>query len=101
MKDGVELARHKNVIGHVVFDERELGGSGQVGDIVGGPGDEVVQTEDLVPLPQESIAQMTSDESGSAGYENSHCGLPMPSYRNPAALNWEESRKLRPSKMKG
>ena len=42
----------------------------QVSDVFATAGEETVQTNDLVPLLDQPIAEVASQKSGSAGYEN-------------------------------
>ncbi|GMV11161.1 MAG: hypothetical protein AMXMBFR55_28950 [Gemmatimonadota bacterium] len=58
----------------------------QVRDVVGVAGDEVVEPDDLVPLPQEAVGEVRPQEAGGAGDEDAHQPpLPMESYRKPSA----------------
>ena len=57
-------AGHVDVVRHVVLDERETAFTGEVRDVVGGPGDEVVHGDDLVTVGEEPIAEVRADESG-------------------------------------
>jgi hypothetical protein len=59
-------------IDHIVPDEFESGIANEMLDIRLTTGEEVIQTDDFVPLFYESVAEMGAEESGSAGYENTH-----------------------------
>ena len=72
MQNGVEGTLQVDVVGHVMADEAEAFVAGQVRDIVGATRDEVVHCDDGVPFVQQPIAEMTTQETGAAGDQNSH-----------------------------
>ena len=48
----------------------------QMGDVVGVPGDEVVEPDHRVAVREESVAEMRAEKAGGAGDEHSHARLP-------------------------
>ena len=62
MKDSVNPALHKNVIGYIMMNKGELLIPRQVGDVVGGPGEEVIQGYNFMPLRQKTVTKVTSDK---------------------------------------
>ena len=48
----------------------------EVDDVVLAAGEEVVQADDVVPLPEEPFAEVGTDEAGAAGDENAHAISP-------------------------
>ena len=67
MQHGVDWSFHKHVLGDVVLYELEFRVAQKVSDIVGTSGEQVVQAEDVISTFQQEIAQMTSEEPGTAG----------------------------------
>src|SRR5206468_7760357 len=63
VQDRVERSLDVDVLRDVLMDERKAPLWKQVGDVVGVPGDDVVDAEHLVPVGEESLAQMRADES--------------------------------------
>jgi len=64
MENRVERAFDEDVMGHIVMNERELRLPGQMGDIVRGPGQKIVQANDFVPVGEEAVAKVAADEPG-------------------------------------
>ena len=83
--------------GDVVAHELEAGVVEQVGDVVLGAGEEVVDAEHVVALGQQAVAQVAAQKAGAAGDEDALGGVvvalghdgwvlrPMPAYWKPAA----------------
>ena len=72
MHNGIQLARDEDVVGDVVADEGEVFVAAEVGDVFGFAGDEVIHADDLVAFFEEEIAEVGTEESGSAGDEYTH-----------------------------
>jgi hypothetical protein len=72
MQHVVDQPVHVEWFGNVVDDHPELGIVEQVPDVVRPPGDEVVHAQDGMPLGQEPLAQVRTDEPGPAGDERPH-----------------------------
>jgi len=66
MQHGVDWSLHKHVLGDVVLCELELRVAQEVSDIVGASSEQVVQAKDIIPAFQQEIAQVTSEEPGTA-----------------------------------
>ncbi len=72
--DGVDRARHPDVGGDVELDVGEAGGAEEVLDVVHVAGDEVVDGDDLVAAPEQTLAQVRPEEAGTAGDHHAcHC----------------------------
>ena len=41
-----------------------------MGDVVLGPGEEVVETDDVVAFGEQTLAEVTAEEAGAAGDQN-------------------------------
>jgi hypothetical protein len=52
-----------------VEDELEIRFPGEVGDVVGGSGQEIVHGDDPVTLCKQPVAQMRAEEPRAAGHE--------------------------------
>ena len=66
MQHGVDWPFHKHVLGDVVLYELEFRVAQKVSNIVGTSSEQVVQAEDIISTFQQEIAQMTSEEPGTA-----------------------------------
>ena len=51
----------------VALDEHETLVIGEVGDVLGGAGAEVVDADDVVAAPDQEVAQVRAEESGAPG----------------------------------
>ena len=69
MQDEIEPARNVDEVGHVVIDKNEAVTAEKVFNILDGPGDELVHTDDLEPLVEKPLAQMRTEEARAAGYQ--------------------------------
>lgn len=56
--------------GHVVTDEFEARVGVQMRDIALGAGEQVVNTDDLVPICEQAVTQMRPEEAGTTGNED-------------------------------
>jgi hypothetical protein len=79
--DPVDRKENRNY--HVVADEFEAGAADQVGDVVAAAGEEVVETDDVVAVLEESLAEVRADEARASGDENFHRNLPIRSSQLP------------------
>gem|GEM_PF-5873445 len=75
MEHSLELAFHGNAFGHVVFDECEIAAIKQMGDVIQASRQQIVVDNDLVPFCKEPVAEMRSDETGTACEQNTHVSL--------------------------
>jgi hypothetical protein len=55
VKDGVNLAFHKNVIGYIMVNEGELSIPRQMSDVVSRSGEEIIQAYNFMPLRQKTV----------------------------------------------
>ena len=55
---------------NVVTQELEMGICPEMGDIVPGPGEEIVGAKDLVALVEQSVDQVRTEKTGAAGNKN-------------------------------
>jgi hypothetical protein len=53
-------------------DELEVGPGEQVGDVAFRAGKEIIECDDLMPIRQEPIAQVTPEKARSTGYQYTH-----------------------------
>ena len=98
----VEVAGDVRVRRDVVAHELEARMRAQVRDVLGVPGDEVVEPHHLVPVGEEAVAQVRAEESGGAGDEHPHAApRPIERYVNPSDAMRAGSYRLRPSTMTG
>jgi len=67
MEDDVDGSVHMKIIGHVVLNERKGGISDEMGDVRHVPGNEIVDTNHPKSFANESIAEMGTKKSGTAG----------------------------------
>src|SRR5437588_10824823 len=68
--------RHFEGHRHVVLQELEVGTLHQVGDVVPVAGQQVVDAYHLVPLAQQTLAQVRAEETGAAGdHRAAHAGV--------------------------
>jgi hypothetical protein len=72
MKHVINRAVDFNRLGDIVLEEAKLAILGQMLDISQASRQQVVNTEDLVPLRQETFAKMRPDESSPPGDHGSH-----------------------------
>ncbi len=81
MQDGVDRSRHVDEVRHVVVLERERRPSEEVVEVAKGAGDEVVDGDDLVAAGQQRLAEVRTEEAGTAGDDDpsSGHGRPRPS----------------------
>ena len=74
MEDEMDISLDKQVIRHVILNEPEPRITGKVGDVLRASGDQVVDTDNGVPLCDEPVAEMRTEESGAAGdNRGGHC----------------------------
>src|SRR5690606_28130628 len=96
--DRIDLAGHPQVGADVVVHEGEAGATEQRLDVGDGPGDEVVEADDLVPSIEQPVAEVGAEEASPAGDDYAaHQLRPMPSYSNSRRRRLVRSRRLRPS----
>jgi hypothetical protein len=57
--------------GHVVPDELEVRLAQKVRDVVLGPGEEIVDTQDVVTSGDQALAQVRAEKTGSSGHQDS------------------------------
>jgi hypothetical protein len=67
MEDVIDGAGEVDELGDVVVDEVEVLVAGEMGDVVGIAGDEVVHGDDAMALGEESVDEMGAEEAGAAG----------------------------------
>ena len=67
----MHVARHMHIVCDVVVVKFKIRTGEQMLDIFDVPGQEVIHSDNVVPLRQHAIAEVGSDESGSAGNEDS------------------------------
>jgi hypothetical protein len=72
MQHGIDPAGDEDEVGDVVLDEAEVLSTGQVGDVLDLPGDQVVNHDDLMAFGEQAITQMGTDEPGTACNQDSH-----------------------------
>jgi hypothetical protein len=77
MEYSVKTAADVNVIGDIVPDEKKIRIPRQVCDITHVACDQIVHANDAVTFVEETVAEVRSDESGSARNQNSQCPLPL------------------------
>jgi hypothetical protein len=70
MEDSIDLSFDVYEICDVVLDEPELRITKEVCDVIRASGDEIVKAYYFVPLGDEPVAEVRSDETGTAGDEN-------------------------------
>ena len=63
MQHSVNRTFHEHVLRDVVIDELELRIAEKVSDIVGVPGQQIVEAQDVITLSQQMVAEMTPKES--------------------------------------
>jgi hypothetical protein len=56
--------------GHVVAHQLEVRAFQQMGDVVLGPGEEVVETNHVVAFGEQTLAEVAAEEAGAAGNED-------------------------------
>jgi hypothetical protein len=70
----VDLVETRQRLGHrvqdVVLQKMEARAGLEMRDIGAAPGVEIVEAHDLVPLPDQPLAQMRTEEAGAAGDEH-------------------------------
>ncbi len=66
---------HQQRLAHVVLYKPEAGLVPEVGDVLQPAGEEVVQANHLVPALHQPLAEMGSDEPGTAGNQDLHVWL--------------------------
>jgi hypothetical protein len=75
VEDVVDLPRDLEGMRDVRADKLEAGVSEEMGDVLGGAGNEVIDRDDLVALREEAIAKVGADEPGPTGNERPHVWL--------------------------
>ena len=83
MEDRVDGTVEEDVLRDVVEDEAELPVPDEVRDVPLVAGDEVVEPDDLVPLREEPVREVASEEPGDARDDDAHHPLPRPAYVQP------------------
>ena len=78
MKDALQRTGDIRVLGDVVANELKAVVADEVSDIVGASRNEIVEANNGVPLVQEAIAKVGTEETGRPRYENSHIVPPRP-----------------------
>ena len=63
-------------LGNVVLQKSEAFMAGQVGNVFHGTGRKIIHTGNAVPLVQQTLAKMRSDEAAASGDQNIHDDFP-------------------------
>src|SRR5689334_2964558 len=76
MKNVIDLLfRQENEIGDIMFDESEIFVAGEMSNICGVTGDQIVDGNDAVIFCQQSIDQMRSQKTGTASHDRNGMGI--------------------------
>ena len=71
MKNVINPPIHKDEVRDVILDEPELRMLEQMGDVGESTGDEIIKTNDGMPLRNQSITQMGTEKASSASDKDS------------------------------
>ena len=69
MKNKIDSFIHSDVIRDIILDELKLRIPDEVGNVGGIAGDEVIDADDAVPLGDQAIAEVGTEESCATGYD--------------------------------
>ena len=72
MEYDVDRPADVDVVGHVAAQQAEAWRVGEVLDVDRRTGDEVVEAEHLIPVAEQVLAQVRTEEAGAAGH---NCAL--------------------------
>jgi hypothetical protein len=72
VQDGVERTFDENIVRHVMLDETEARMTGEMGDIIGIAGYQVVHGDDSVTFSKESVTQVRSEKTCAASDQYTH-----------------------------
>jgi len=61
--------------GHIVTHPLKVRVVEQMGDVVLGAGEEVVEADDIMTIVQQAVAEMRAEEAGAAGDERANAGV--------------------------
>src|SRR5215213_1278526 len=75
--DGSNRLREMQCRRDICFDDVYPGRRHEVGEILATTSEEIVDDDDLVPVIEQSIDQMTADHAGATGNHDLH-GVPLP-----------------------
>jgi hypothetical protein len=67
--DVIDWRVQEDEFGHVLLDEPEVGIPSEMGDVVSGSGDQVVDPYDLMPLLNKQVSKMRAKETSSASHD--------------------------------
>src|SRR5687768_6501401 len=102
MQYAVERARDVRVGRDVVAHELEAFVADQVREVVRVPGDEVVESHHVMPVANETVGKVGTEEPGGPRDEHSHArGRPNERYLKPSAVIFSGVYRFRPSMMTG
>lgn len=72
MEDGVKVAFKGKWLADVALDKGEARVAGQMGDVGGTAGNEIVEADYRVAISEKPINEVRTDKSGSPGDEDMH-----------------------------
>jgi hypothetical protein len=72
VQDRILRAFDEDIVGEIVLDIAEPLVTGQVSDIVGAAGDQVIHRDNRMPLGQEAIGEVRAKEASATSDQNAH-----------------------------
>jgi hypothetical protein len=72
VQDGIQIALNENIVCDIVLDVAEAFVAGQVRDIIGAAGDQVIHRDNRVPFGEEAFAEVRAKKARAASYQNTH-----------------------------